>query len=179
MNDNDLIRNIIAVAKAGLALQNVVVGIKQGFQPTQQGAPSAPYILLRKLGDKRYGHTYRANLYDTAADVMNHTESAWFETTFQADAICTIDPGDTTALTANDYLKALTRTLQSDDTIATLNAAGIGIYRIQAFTTTYWTDDKGQHEQNPMFTFTVTHYDTVAGVVPSTADIVPNLQPVI
>jgi hypothetical protein len=178
MNDNPLIAALIATVAAGMTAQGITVGIKQAYQPTQQGAPSTPYVLLHKVADKRYGWPERANAYNATTGVMTHTETVWLETTYQVDAIARQVSTDTTGLTAADYLKAVARTLQSDVAIESLEAQGIGILRIDKFQQTYWTDDRGQNETNPMFTFVVTHSDVLTNTVGSTATVNADMVPV-
>jgi hypothetical protein len=177
MNDNAVMAAIISTATAGLAAQNIIVGIKQNYQPTVQGAPSLPTILIHKISDNRYGWPYRSDVF--ASGVETHTETEWIETEFQASCIATQDPSNTTQLTSADYLKALARWLQSYMGIAELLAAGLGIYRIEKMSQRYWLNDRRQYQTEPTFEFTVTHQDVLVQVVPSTAKIVPNITTIL
>lgn len=179
MTDNLLIAALIAVIQTGLSAQAITVGIQQSNQPTQQGVPSSDTVFLTKIGDNRYGWTYKLDNFDTNAQTMTHTETEWIETKFQVEALAIQNPANVVQLTAADYLKAVARTLQNETTINTLNSQGIGIYRIQAFKQTYFQDDKGRYESSPMFEFTVCHLDSLAMLINSTDTIVPNMRPVL
>lgn len=168
MNDNALITAVIAAIGTGLTARGMTVGIKQDYQPTQQGTPSKDTVFVHNLGTLPYGYPQRKDVFDTVAKKMMHTEARWFETTFQASALATQDPRNQTQLTANDYIKAVATTMESDATRVTLSAAGIGILRVPKITQTFFKDDRGQFEASPSVEFTVTHSDTFSQVIGST-----------
>lgn len=172
MNDNVLIANLIAVIGAGLAARSIAVGIKQSYQPQQQGAPTAPTIFLHKIADSEYGFPQRKDAWNDTTQTMQHTESQWIETTFQVNATATQDPANTTQLTAGDYVKAVGRILGSDVAVTALTALGIGILRIQKIKNTFFTDEKAEYEASPSFDFTVSYLYSETTTEPSATKLV-------
>lgn len=168
MNENVLIANLITVIKAGLAARSISVGIKQSYQPQQQGAPSAPTIFLHKIADNEYGFPQRKDAWNDTTNTMEHTENQWIETTFQVNATATQNPSNTTQLTAGDYVKAVGRILGSDVAVTALQALGIGILRIQKIKNTFFTDEKAQYEASPSLDFTVSYLYSETTTEPST-----------
>lgn len=169
MNENVLIANLLTVLHAGFASRSITVGIKQNYQPTQQGAPSAPTVFLHKINDNQYGYPGRKDAWNTGLAVMQHTENQWIETTFQVNATAIQDPANTTQLTSGDYVKTAARILGSDAAVTSLAALGIGILRIQKIRNTQFVDEKAQNEASPSFDFTVSYQDVETTSEPSTA----------
>lgn len=63
MLDNPLIALIISTLNAGMAsIGQSSIAVKQSFQPTQQGANSAPTIYLNKVADRQYGFPERQDI---------------------------------------------------------------------------------------------------------------------
>lgn len=177
MNDNPLIGNLITVIQTGLTVQGLSVGIQQAYQPQEEGSPSAPVILLHKIGDKRYGWPKRSDVFNSDTGIMTHTELELMETTYQCDALAIQNPSNVTQLTAADYLKSVAMVLQSDACVTSLEMLGIGILRIQQIKQTYFQDDKGRFEASPMFEFTVTHTNTLSQVINSTSTVTAGIFP--
>lgn len=175
MRDYQLYTEIIAVIQAALNedenIPNVVV--KQAFQPTQQGAPTGPAVLLNKIpGDVRFGSPKKEDRWDPAANggqgAMIHTEVQWYESTFQVNALVTQDPADLTPLTASDLLNAVSAILQSDATIVYLRTKGIGILRVRDIRNPTFIDDRDRNEYSPSFDFTLTHEQAIISTSPAT-----------
>lgn len=172
MRDNLLIAAIISVMQDGLVARGLpTVLVKQSYQPTQQGVPTAPTLFLDKISDHRYGHPQIKDVWDEDAATITHTEKEWIESTFQFTGLSIQDPTDLTQLTASDIVNTAAAILQSAYTRTVLLGQGIGIYRIMEIRTPKFSDDKGNFEYSPSFDFTLTHeqiYETTAPVVETT-----------
>lgn len=175
MTENELVATVVSVLAAGFSARSISVGIQQAYQPTQQGAPSAPCVLFHKVGDNEYGFPERTNKYDAENNVMVHTETQIMEITFQIEATATQDPTNTTQLTAGDYVKYAARILGSDATVVALAALSIGIYRIQKIGNTFLKNDFGRFEASPTFDFTLTYPQTETTQIPSTEVVIGNI----
>lgn len=178
MTENELIANLFTVINAGLASRGISVGMEQSYQPTQQGTPSTPCIYLHKISDSEYGFPGKNNTYDKTNLVMVHTETQILETTFQVNATAAQDPSNITQLTSGDYVKAVARILGSDAAVVALQTLGIGIYRIQKITNTYFRDEREQNEASPSFDFTVTYATTETTIIQSTTVIAGSIHAV-
>jgi hypothetical protein len=170
MMDNPLIALLITTINAGLAAQSVTVGIQQAYQPTQQGVPTEPYLLISKIADARYGFTQCTDAFDNETGVMTHSESEQILTTFQIGVSAIQNPADVSALTQADYIKAAATALQLQSAVSSLNAAGVGIERIMKIRQTFFKDEKGRFEASPIFEFTVSHFNTVSYEIGSTSE---------
>ncbi len=158
MNDNDVIRIIIALLDAGytaLGLGDVLV--KQAYQPTLQGTPSTRAVFLRKVMAPRYGHPGKSDVYNAGDEDFDTTESIWRTPTFQLSGLAVQDPSDTASLTASDITEKAADILQTRATRQTLLASGIGIERIKDIRLLYFRDDREQNEQVSLFDFIVSY----------------------
>ena len=171
MTDNQLYALFIELLDAGLALQGLTATTQQAFQPTTQGTPTPAAVFISKVSDNRYGFPSRKYAFNEQTQQMIATETEKYETTFKLTALAPQDPTNTSLPTPADVLKAASWTLQNDATVIALQAAGVGIYRIQALDTSYIMDEKGQFEAAPFVKFTVTHSDTQTSVIPSTGTV--------
>jgi hypothetical protein len=165
VNDNALIIAIRTALLARLTARGITVPVKQNYQPTQQGVPSAACIFMHKLFDLRVGHPQRKDVWNPTTEVFDHVESVWIESTFQFSALAPQDPANDAELTAADILKAAAFAVQSDKFLEDLRAAGVGVLRVQRVPTGYSVDDRGQFEAEPSFDVVFTHRDTVVDVV--------------
>lgn len=169
--DNPLIKEIIAVMRAGLdanGLSNVKV--KQSNQPTNQGANTAPTLYLDKIpGDKRYGFLRRTDEWvdDVDPPFMRHIEAQVYESTFQFTALSIQNPADVTQLTASDLANWAASIIQSDAARLALQAKGIGMLRITEIRNPYFVDDKNRFEASPSFDFTLTHEKVIISTSPA------------
>jgi hypothetical protein len=176
MTDNQIYAALISIISANLAAQSISVGIKQSYQPRQQGAPSAPTIFLHKLGDKAYGFPVRNDVY-VSPGVTAHTETQNWETTFQVNALAIQNPSNLTQLTASDYLKATQLSLASESGIIALNLAGLSLLRITTIKQTDFKDEQSRWETDPSFDFTVCHTVTNTVNIGSANEVVATLVP--
>lgn len=171
MLDNQLIALVISIIKTGLTGLDlgVVIGVKQAYQPTQQGTPVENTVLLHKIGDHRYGYPLRKDEWIPDTDgsgVMTHTESQWYETTFQIDALAIQSPSNVTSLTASDIVNYVAAILQSDTALGALKAQGVGILRITEIRNVPFVDDRDRFEYHPSFDFTLTHEQVIISESP-------------
>lgn len=179
MNDNLLIRNIVTAIRTGMIAQGLTVGIQQAYQPTTEGVPHGPTVLLHKTSDVRYGWVERNDIINTGTiATITHVEIEKIVSTFEIGAIAPVDPSNITALTAGDYVKAVARVLQSEACILSLQALNIGTDRIQQIKQTYFRDDKAQNEVYPNFTITFVHDDILSTTIGVVSTIVPGIYPI-
>ncbi|MHC5539493.1 phage gateway protein [Singulisphaera rosea] len=167
MLDNTLIALIISTVIA----QEAVAGIpgtplKQAFQPTMQGVNTQPTAYLYKVGDRRVGFPYRADVWDGVNNLMIHTELQQYETTFQFSALATQYPTTPTQYTASDLLNLVAYCLQSADAVSAMEAQGVGLLRVTDVRNPYFTDDRQQNEACPSFDVTFTHKQVIRSTVP-------------
>jgi hypothetical protein len=154
--DNDLIRLFLPIIQAGLIADGFSdVTVKQANQPTQQGVNSSPTVYFFKVSNKRYGFLGRFDKWN-ASEIV-HTESQYYEITFQISALVRQFPITPTQYTASDLVNEVASIMQADTTLAILNNAGVGILRIMNILNPYFTDDKDQFEASPSFDFTLTY----------------------
>lgn len=161
MNDTQLIEIFAPIIDAQLVADGYTgVTVMQNNQPTQQGALLTPTVYFSKIADHRYGFPRKEDVWDPDAKIMVHTEVEQYETTFQFGAMVRSDPATPNQYTAADLINEVTYILQSDSTIATLNASNVGVLRITDIRTIYYTDDRDQFQQWPTFDVIFTHAQT-------------------
>jgi hypothetical protein len=172
MRDNELIIAVRAAVLARLSATSYglgFLGLKQNYQPTQQGVPSAACLFMHKLFDKRIGSPQRKEQWNEELEQFDYIESEQLETTFQFTARAPQDPANDTELTPADYLKAAARALQSDPVLISLRSSGVGVLRIGDIRGGFAINDQGNFQEEPSFDVTFTHRntttDTLAPVV--------------
>lgn len=179
MLDNQLIALILQVLNAGSTSAGAAgLLIKQAYQPTNQGANSAPTAYLHKLFDERIGSPYRSDKWDAVHSVMVHMETEQYGTHFQLSSLATQSPSDVNSLTASDILNSCAYILQSDSAIQAFQAVGVGIQRITNVTNTPFLDDKNRWEYQPSFDFIMTHKQTITTTTPILERVVTGIYPV-
>lgn len=176
MTDNELFSLLIATLQAGFTAQNITVGIRQSFQPTQQGAPSGPCVFLHKLGDHRYGTAQRSVVYSGTHGQGTLTETQQYETKFQIDALAIQNPANVSDMTASDYVNTAALILASDLTVANFSAQGVGILRVTDVRNTFFMDDKSRNEASPSFDVVITHTRAFVSHIPFTDIIIGNIN---
>lgn len=175
MLDNDLIRIIGAILKDGFTASGWAVPVvKQNYQPTQQGANTAPTIYVHKMEpERRYGYRSNDTVYVPAVmgppaveGYMQTTEIQKYETSYQVDALVIQDPADVNSKTASDYINLAAAIMQAQTTVDKLTAAGIGILRVMEVRNPQFQDDRGRFEQGPSFDFTILHEQVILTTSP-------------
>ncbi len=167
MTDNQLfalIINQINLMKSAAGIPDVI--IKQNFQPTQQGANTKPTAYLHKIGDNRYGFPGWSEVWDAESETMIHGDAQQYQTTFQVSALAIQDPAVPSNFTAADILNRIAYILQSQPTVATFEAQGVGILRVTDIRNPYFKDDKDRYEASPSFDFVLTHKQIILSTSP-------------
>lgn len=167
MIDNALAIAIKAALDAWFAGRGVACQVRQAYQPTAQGTPTAPFVSFFKVSERRYGYPERREIYNPVTQMFDRVEAVIMETTIQFGADASITPGALTQWGPADYLKSAARGLQSDDVIASLRVAGVGILRVQDIRNGFVQDDKMRHTPQPSFDAIFTHIDTEAFQTPA------------
>ena len=147
MNDNDVWQIILPLiqtplrAETGLASLDVI----QTYQPTTQGVPNPPFLMLHRIHAHKYGHPHRAQVYNSGNDNFDTTDTHIIEATYQARSLATQNPSDITQPTAFDVAEAAARVMQTDSFMDALRAQDINIYRITDVRVPYFVDDRQRH----------------------------------
>lgn len=169
MYDNELITLVIStiIAQEATAIiptwkDGDPMPIAQAFQPTQQGVNTEPTAYMYKIGDHRYGWRGMSDVWDTVNSIMVHTEVQYYETTFQISVLSTQDPANPIQFTASDLANKIAYILQSQKTVETFQAAGVGIERVTDVRNPYFSDDRNRNEACPSFDFVLTHKQIVS-----------------
>ena len=70
MNDKQLAALFMAQLLPAMQATSGLSGVKlaRSFQSRQQGANSSPYVYFFKIGDHRYGHPERKDVFDAQAN---------------------------------------------------------------------------------------------------------------
>lgn len=179
MGDNELFALIIEIIDAQKSVINLPdLEVLQNYQPLQQGALSGPAAYLAKLpGDRRYGSPYRNDTWNADDEIMVHTETQQYESTFQLEALVTQNPETPELPTASDVANRLAYALQSDYAIDTFNAANVGLLRVTDIRNLPFKNDRDQFQFAPSFDFVLTHKQTFVTESPVVtiydADVIP------
>lgn len=156
MTDNSLIALFGNALKSGFTDLGITIDLVQAYEPTNQGINTGDTVYFQKLFNKRHGHTGRSNYWDLLTSTMVYTETQVIETTFQINALVRQNPSSL-GNTASDIVNYAAAIMSSTKMLKTLQAAGVGIYRITEVRNPYFIDDRGQYEASPNFDFTLTH----------------------
>lgn len=165
MTDNSLIALFGNALLSGFTDIGISVNLVQAYEPTNQGANSAATVYFQKLLNKRYGFTGRNSRWDTLTNTMIYDETQVIETTFQINALVRQNPSSL-SYTASDIVNFAAAIMSSSKMIRTLQAAGVGIYRITEIRNPYFVDDRGQYEASPSFDFTLSHNQDIITTAP-------------
>lgn len=169
MNDKELNALFMAQLLPAMQAQPDLYGVKlaRNFQQTQQGAATGPYVYFVKIGDRRYGHVERREIWDEAAGAFKHQETQQYETTYQLSAWVPQDSKDVTSLTESDILNIVSGIMQSDTLMAAFRDAGAGILRVSEVRNPYIVDDRDRFEAVPSFDLVLTHKRTTVSTIPA------------
>jgi hypothetical protein len=167
MLDNVLIPLIIDAIIAGEAAANIPgTPIAAAFQPDLQGVNSQPTAYLYKIGDQRVGQVARNEKWDRTNNLMVHTETQQYTTTFQVSALAQQNPATPNQYTASDILNLIASILQSSVTIATLEAQDVGVLHISDVRNPYFTDDYQRNEAAPNMDVVFCHKQVITTLSP-------------
>lgn len=168
MTDYEIFNAVIATLNAGLQAVAVTgVVVQQAYQPKVTGRPKVPALLLSCQPAHRFGYVKREDKWDDARTIFTHTETQWWERTFQCDGYTPpkdppapgVDapPGPPWGFTANDLAMRGSSILQSDAGRHSLRVAGLGIERITDVRQPYFKNEQDQFESSPSFDFVLTY----------------------
>lgn len=156
--DNQLIQLFLPIINAALLADGFTgVTTKQANQPTQQGIQTNPAIYFFKVGDRRYGFLGRDDVWDQDSSSMQHSESQYYESTWQVSALVLQNPVTPNQYTASDLVNEVASIMQSDNTRDILNRSGVGILRVTDVLNPYFVDDRDNFEASPSFDFVLTY----------------------
>lgn len=94
------------------------------------------------------------------------TQTQQLQSTFQINALSTQNPNNIAQLTPGDLLAYAAAILQSQATIAALQAQNVGILKIHTLRNVYFKDDRARFESSPSFDFALTHKQIIVSSVP-------------
>lgn len=167
MQDNQLIILIISLINGFLTQQGVSATVQQTFQPTKQGVITTPAVFLYKVSDHRHGWVRRDDsAYDSGSGDFIHSETQFYESTFQISTLSIQDPTNTTQMTASDLANLISMGLQSSYVVWHLQQNGVGIERITDVRNPYFQDDMQRNEASPSFDFVLTYTRVITSAVP-------------
>lgn len=156
--DNQLIQLFLPIINAALLADGFTgVTTKQANQPTQQGIQTNPAVYFFKVGDRRYGFLGRDDVWDQDSSSMQHSESQYYESTWQVSALVLQNPVTPNQYTASDLVNEVASIMQSDNTRDILNRSGVGILRVTDVLNPYFVDDRDNFEASPSFDFVLTY----------------------
>ena len=115
--DNSLIQIFLPIINAGLIADGFTgVVVKQANQPTMQGIPTSPTIYFFKVANKRYGFLGCSDQWNSNTSQMDHSESQYYESTWQMQSLVLQDPTTPNQYTASDLINEVASIMQSDST---------------------------------------------------------------
>jgi hypothetical protein len=168
--------NVSAVTSGTIAVGQFLYGA---------GIPSGIIIAALGSGTGGVGTYTLSSELNVASETMKclpsnmvHTEITQFETTFQFSALATQNPANTSQLTAADILNYARYVLQSQPSIATLEAQGVGVYNINQVRNPAFMDDRDNFEYSPSFDVTFTHKQIIITATPAVLTEIVQILPV-
>jgi len=168
MNDKELFALFLTHLLPGLrtrtALPNLVLA--RSYQATQQGTVTAPTVYFFKVGDRRHGHVERAQQYNANTGLFDTAERQVYESTLQFTAWAQENTNSVTSLTNSDILNAAASIAQSDDFIASLRAACVGILRVTEVRNPYVFNEQSRFEAVPSFDLVLTYERSYSATTP-------------
>lgn len=169
MNDRQIAALLMTHVKGAMAASPDLVDVLlvRNFQSRQQGAASGPAVYFVKIGDNRYGHVERKDVYNETSGAMDHIEKQAYLSTWQFSAWIPQTPADITALTESDVLNLVSGIIQSDNVLEALRGAGLGVLRVTEVRNPYLIDDRDTFEATPSFDVTFSHSRVTTSTVPT------------
>lgn len=179
MQDNPLYILIIStltaqladVGLAGLVIAKANQDIRQGVEPL-----TGAYLI--KLFDHFDGMPEEDFVWDSVNGVEVRTQTQVVESTFQLNGLAIQTPGNLTQLTASDTANLLAGLLKTPDTMAALQASGVGLVSLTQSRNPFFLDDKDRYEANASFDFVLTHKQVLTKSVPYSDTVTLTLLPV-
>lgn len=168
MLETQLQKLLISTIRAGISAWPGValpanLSVEQAFQPRQQGVPINPCVTIFHVGPARnVGYPKWINYIDPDTQLPMRMQRQRIESTYRIGALVPQSPATPNALTEVDVLNIVSTIMQSTDVLVALNAQDVGVLRIQQVDSNYFTDDKSQNENNPIFVIILTHKNEVS-----------------
>lgn len=153
-----LVRSTILAGLADLGPTFADVKVRQVFQPSTVGMPSAPQVTMQTVANRRYGWLRREERLN--GDVFDHVETQWWETTIQIGATAHRNPQDPAFLSlpsAMDICKASADILQGDKGLNALAVQRVRPLRITNVRVVRFVNDSDQYESMPSFDLTLVY----------------------
>jgi len=183
MKDNDLIAYFATQREAAVALAGWDVVVLQGFQPTQQGAPTKPTVVIEKLSDHEYGWPMSGKYILDALpppvgqklpDFTQYDEQ-WVESTFQVTSLILQDPTDLSLPTPSDIAHQLKLYMNARQVIWKFQQQGVAILRVTDIRNPKFEDDRDLFEANPNFDVVLQHKRQLVFKVPGSDEAVGDI----
>lgn len=178
MNDKQIAGLFISILQPAITANanTATVKLARNFQPRQAGATNDAYVYFVKIGDHRYGHTQRKDVFDVDEETFTHTELQVYESTYQLSAWVPQDPTNTSQLTESDILNEVSCIIQTDTVMAAFRTAGVGILRVTDIRNPYIVDDRDRFEAVPSFDVVLTHNRSIVTTNPAVVTYEANLS---
>lgn len=167
MNNRTLIAALIAAVSPVLQGRTQPTALRQAYQPTAQGTPTAVTYLAHVVTERRYGFEQFAEVWNPETEQFDAFQSQQIETVLQIGASGPQDPAGVGQPTLPDLVRAFASAVQSERCRLALRAAGIGLQRVRDVRIVYALDDKDQHKASPSVDITLTHRDTYIDTLPA------------
>jgi len=167
MNNRALIAALIAAVSPVLQTRAQPTALRQGYQPTAQGTPTATTYVVHVVTERRYGFEQFAEIWNEGTEQFDTFQSQQIETVLQIGVSGPQNPADPAQPTLPDLVRAFASAVQSERCRLALRAAGIGLQRVRDVRIVYALDDKDQHEASPSVDVTLTHRDTYIDTLPA------------
>lgn len=180
MKDNDLIAYFSAQLEAAVALAGWDVVVLQGYQPTQEGAPTKPTVVFEKLSDHEYGWPMSGKYILDALPPpvgqklpdFSQFDQQWVESTFQVSALSIQDVNDLSLPTPSDIAHQLKLYMNARQTIWKFAGHGVSILRVTDVRNPKFEDDRDLFEANPNFDVVLQHKRELVFKVPGSDEVV-------
>ena len=146
------------------------VKVRQVYQPSTVGTPSAPQITMQFIGSYRVGALGRkySSAVNPDADMIG-TMLQWWTTTIQIGATARRNPEDPNFLmlpSAMDICKVASDILQSDKGLTALAAQQVRPLRIADIRMVQWVNESDQYEAWPNFDLVLVYPETTQTTTP-------------
>lgn len=173
MTDNQLIDIFATQLEAASAKAGWNYVVLQNYQPSQQGAPTAPAIYFEKLFDLEYGYpivtyAYVPPVEPAVQGTYTQTEVQWVESTFQVSAQSIQDPTNLTIPTASDIVNYMKLYINSRAAMALFKTQGVGTLRVRDIRNPKFKDDRDIFEANPNFDVVLQYQRSITATIPAT-----------
>lgn len=170
MLDNELIQIFLPIIKTELISRGYPdVVVKQSYQPTLQGAETAPTIYFFKIDDYVYGSPKVSALYTEGNPPLRNRQilTQWYETRFQFSAWVKQNP-ENISYTASDLVNAVCAILQDNYVVYQLLQFNVSVLRVTNIRNPLFKNDSDVYEASPSFDITFTQQQITQREIPAT-----------